>query len=103
MMWRDVIELQSVDYSTDQYGDRVEITQNTKVFANKKSVRQSEFYQAMAQGLRLEAMFEVRSMEYEGQRHLVYNNKVYVITRTYTKNDEIMELVCTGVVVKGDV
>lgn len=103
MMWRDVIQLHLVDYSTNEYGDRVELIESTTVFANKKSVRQSEFYQAMAQGLKLEAVFEVRAMEYSGQEHLVYNGRSYVIVRTYTANDEITELVCTGVVVKGDV
>ncbi len=102
MMWRDVVQLVRLDYTVDEYGDQVYIRTPITVFANKKSVRQSEFYQALATGLKPEIMFEVRSLEYTGQENLTYNNKEYVIIRTYSKNDEITELVCSGVVIKGE-
>ena len=101
MMWRDVVQLVKLDYVVNEYGDQQYIKLITTVFANKKSVRQSEFYQALATGLKPEIMFEVRSLEYVGQENLVYNNKEYVIIRTFSKNDEITELVCSGLVVKG--
>jgi SPP1 family predicted phage head-tail adaptor len=102
MMWRDVVQLVRLDYLNDEYGDQQYIRLPITVFANKKSVRQSEFYQALATGLKPEIMFEVRSLEYTGQENLIYNLKEYVIIRTYSKNDEITELVCSGLVVKGE-
>jgi hypothetical protein len=101
MMWKDVITLVRIDVLIDEYADQDYIENLNLVFANKKSVRQSEFYQAMAQGIRPELMFEVRSIDYQGELSLYYQNKQYVIIRTYTKNDEITELVCSGLVNKG--
>lgn len=101
MMWRDVVELVNQTSSSNDYGDQVFAETSTTVFANKKSVRQSEFYQAFAHGLKPELMFEVRTIDYSGQENLVFNNKEYVIIRAFSKNDEITELVCTGLVVKG--
>jgi hypothetical protein len=46
-------------------------------------------------------MFEVRSVDYDGQPTLLFNSKEYVIIRTYSKNDEITELVCSGMVQTG--
>jgi SPP1 family predicted phage head-tail adaptor len=102
MMWRDVVQLVRLDYIVNDYGDQEYLRTTQTVFANKKSVRQSEFYQALATGLKPEIMFEVRTLEYTGQENLIYNLKEYVIIRTYSKNDEITELVCSGLVVKGE-
>ena len=102
-MWRDIVELVGIETSINDIGDTVSNRTVSQVFANKKSVRQSEFYQAFAAGLKPELMFEVRSIEYSGQSNLIFNGKEYVIIRTYSKNDEITELVCSGIVVKGGV
>ena len=64
------------------------------VFANRKSVRSSEFYQAAQNGLRLETVLEVRLADYQDQQHLLWNNRKYAIERTYKKTD-IVELVCS--------
>lgn len=77
----------------------VEASTARMVFANKKSIRQSEFYQAMAHGLTPELMFEVNFKDYAGESKLTFNSKTYQIIRTYTKNDEIIELVCIGLAV----
>jgi len=102
MMWRDVVSLRTIQYTVNDYGDMVETGINQTVFANKKSIRQSEFYQAHATGLKPELMFEVRAFDYEGQPQLIHDGKTYNIIRTFTKNDEIMELVCTGIVMGGE-
>lgn len=98
MLWCDVIELMSVIESENDIGDTVEEPVSVQVYANKKSIRQSEFYQSMANGLRPELMFEIRQIEYSDQDKLKYNNKTYSIIRTYSKNDEILELICQGLV-----
>lgn len=103
MMWRDVVQLKNVTYTTNEYGDHIGAGTNNTVFANQKSVRQSEFYQAHATGLKPEIMFEVRAVDYEGQPQLVHNGKTYNIIRTFSANGEIMELVCSGIVLTGGV
>ena len=101
MMWRDVLTLRSVSYTVNDYGDLVAAGTDQVVFCNKKSIRQSEFYQAHATGLKPEIMFEVRNVDYDGQQQLVHEGKTYNIIRTYTPNGEIIELVCSGLVVGG--
>ncbi|MCI3922492.1 phage head closure protein [Paenibacillus sp. TRM 82003] len=80
-------------------GDMIPVPgQDRQIYANKKSIRQSEFYQAAANGMKPELMFEVRSIDYVDEKELYYNDKPYTIIRTYTKNGEITELVCAGLV-----
>lgn len=98
MLFRDVINLISVTMGENELGDPVETETPRQVFANKKSIRQMEFYQAMATGLKPELMFEVRSIDYAEEPKLQFGIKTYLIIRTYTKNDEITELICIGVV-----
>lgn len=67
-----------------------------EVYTNKKSVRQSEAYQAAAVGLKPELMFEVRSFDYEQEERIDYNGKLYEISRVYDRG-EITELVCIAI------
>jgi SPP1 family predicted phage head-tail adaptor len=92
MMWRDVVKLFSLSLvGTDNQS--VAETDRT-VFANKKSVARSEFYQAFANNLKPTIILEVRSVEYEGEQKLQYNGVDYIILRTYSRNDETIELSC---------
>jgi SPP1 family predicted phage head-tail adaptor len=98
MMWRDIISLVSESEIENELGDIITIDTPKQVFANKKSVRQNEFYQAQAAGLKPELMFEIRYMDYEEEKNIIFNNKPYRVIRTYTKNEETIELICEGVV-----
>ena len=98
MLFRDIIKLIGVTYTQNTIGDTISIPTERQVYANKKSIKQSEFYQAAAVGLKPELMFEVRSIEYQGEKKLSHNNTEYHILRTYSKNGEITELICTGLV-----
>jgi len=98
MLWRDVINLISVTTTVNDLGDAVDTETSSQVFANKKSIRQSEFYQAMANGLRPETMFQIRYSDYSEQGKISYNSETYDIIRVYTKNDEIIELICNRLV-----
>lgn len=69
-----------------------------EVLADKRSIRQNEFYQAVATGLRPEVMFVVRTVEYTWERYLTYNGKDYTIIRTYDRDDDMTELICEGAV-----
>lgn len=100
MLFRDIIKLITVTTTENELGDTIEVSTERQVFADKQSVRQSEFYQAAATGLRPELMFVVRTIEYNGETRLKYNGKIYDIIRTYDKDGELTELVCQGVVNK---
>ena len=98
MLFRDVVRLISVTTTENDMGDIIETPVEREVFADKQSIRQSEFYQAAATGLRPELMFVVRSVDYNGEQKLKYNDKEYAVIRTYDKDGELTELVCQGVV-----
>ena len=100
MLFRDELYLVTITFSTNSLGDITETPTEALVYANKKSIRQSEFYQAAATGLKPEAMFEVRSIDYADQERLKFDGKYYDIIRSYSKNGEITELICTRLVNK---
>jgi len=98
MLFRDVLHLVTITFSTNTLGDITESLSESLVYCNKKSIRQSEFYQAQAKGLKPEIMFEIRSTEYADQERLKFDCKYYNIIRTYSKNGETTELICNKVV-----
>jgi len=98
MLFRDAIKLITIITTENSMGDIIETALEREVFADKQSIRQSEFYQAAATGLRPELMFVVRTIEYNGETRLKYNDKEYNIIRTYDKDGELTELICQGVV-----
>lgn len=69
-----------------------------KVYANKKSVKRSEFYQAQAAGYKPEKCFEIRTIEFDEDKytHVKYNGVVYRILRFYEVDSEITEITLTG-------
>jgi len=97
MNWRDVVFLLTETKVRNDLGDIITKTEERMTYANKKSIRQSEFYQAQATGLRPELAFDVRTIEYDEEELLKFNGIKYNIIRTYDKG-EFIELVCQGVV-----
>ena len=102
MLFKDVISLITVITTENELGDVIEETTERQVFADKQSIRQTEFYQAAATGLRPELMFVVRSVDYSGEPKLKHGDKTYTIIRTYDKDGELIELICQGVVNRGN-
>lgn len=95
-MWRDTIDLIPVVVERNGYGEEVETDGEPRtIFANKKSVRQTEFYQALATGIKPEIVFEVQCIEYNDEPKVRTNGKEYHVIRTFSKNGERIELVCS--------
>ncbi|MCR8635750.1 phage head closure protein [Paenibacillus radicis (ex Xue et al. 2023)] len=94
------IYLISVTTGVNDVGDPITIRTPRETFAEKKSVRQSEFYQAAAAGLKPVLTFTVWTLEYAGETELEFEGTTYTIARTFEKNDKEMELVCSGLVVR---
>ncbi len=93
-----IINLVQVTHDENGIGDQVEIITKRQIFAQKKSVRQSEFYQAASTGLKPELTFVIWSDEYSGESKLEYEDKTYTIIRTFDKNSRTTELICSGLV-----
>lgn len=101
MLFKDVIELVGEKDGENAMGDPITVPTYREVFANKKGIRQSEFYQAHAAGLKPELMYEISEHDYEGEKQIrVDYTKLYNIIRTYPAKDERLELICEGMVNK---
>ena len=95
MNFREIIELLSDTATEDGMGGYTTAASGRTVFANQRSVRSQEFYQAQALGLRPELVFVIRQVEYGGERSVRWNAKDYDVLRTYSKSGEFIELVCS--------
>lgn len=60
-----------------------------EIFAQRISVRQSEFFAAGQQDMKPEHCFKVRDCEYSGEDTLDYDGVKLVIYRTYETGDYI--------------
>lgn len=57
----------------------------TEVFAEVKSVKMSEFYTALNDGIQPEYIFTLTDYaDYNGQKTIIYNGTYYDVVRTYT-------------------
>lgn len=68
-------------------------------YCNRKSIRQSEFYQSDAAGFKPEIMLEAKLIDISNIDHIKFNNKTYKILRSYRKED-LIELILTSTVIE---
>jgi len=106
-MYSDIATLIAVIIDKDADGFPVETEYPTELFVNKKSVARSEFYASLQAGITATAVFETRLCDVEmagmtdgnGIRHdaerVLYEGKKYKIIRTYSKDNEMVELTCS--------
>ena len=93
-MYNEVIYLVTNETTTNKVGDRIKVAKKTMRFAKLKSIGQSEFYQAQAQGLKPELKFVLADyIDYENQEEVIYNNFRYKVLRTFRTGNEI-EITC---------
>ena len=48
-------------------------------------------------GYKLSAMFVIRPYEYNAQEYIYYENNKYKVERTYEKNTEELEIICSKI------
>ena len=83
----------------NQYGEPIYTELINEIYAIKKSVRQSEFFQASAQGFKPEIVLEVNDFEYQNQELCYFEGEKFKIYRAYSiKNSERTELYLTAIV-----
>ena len=92
MLWNEVIELGNLT-QTIVSGEPINSYTYRKIFADKQSVRQNEFYEAKQLGLTPQLMFVIRSIEFKNDERLKYKSKEYEIIRTFDKGETI-EVIC---------
>lgn len=97
MFYKDVINLISIARTRNANGYPEDTETSTQVFANVKSVRQSEFYDALRAGLNPTITFEVFSPDYDGQKYIEYDGVRYKVERCYINSGETAELTCSEV------
>ena len=95
-MYDELIYLLSTKHVINEVGDQIETTEKAMRFAKIKSIGQSEFYQAQAQGLKPEIKFVLPDyLDYDNQEEVIYNGFRYKVLRTFRTGNEI-EIVCYG-------
>ena len=93
-MYDDLIYLLSNESTKNDVGDQILTPVKSMRFAKVKSIGQSEFYQAQAQGLKPEIKFVLADyLDYDNQEEVIYNNFRYKVLRTFRSGNEI-EIVC---------
>lgn len=95
-MYNEVISLITVEETTNEVGDLVKVRTEKEVFAELKSIGQTEFYQAKALGLKPELKFVLADYyDYNDEKIVNYCGKDYSVLRTFRNNNEL-EIVCAG-------
>lgn len=93
----EIILLTDIGSETDENGIEIDVFEETSVFGRECSIRGSEFYEAQRQGIKLSAMFIIKPYEYDYQTQLKYEDNIYKVERTYKKDTENLELICSRV------
>lgn len=92
-MFKDVMELVQVKYVKDELHQEIKQEVRRQVYCDKKSVSQSEFFNAGQNGFKPQYVFIMRLADYDDEQTAIYNNKKYAVYRTYEKGENI-ELYC---------
>lgn len=95
MRFAEVLYLLTLTPIKDDYGDESYSTTKTEAYANKKSVSSTEFYAAYTNGKEVTAVFEIRAEDYNQERQIEYDCKIYEIIRPIQKGDGFVNLICS--------
>ncbi|GHU92951.1 hypothetical protein FACS1894208_01260 [Clostridia bacterium] len=98
LRWCDRITLIAFTESQNEagYTEREETGQRP-VFADKRSVYQSEYFAARNQGLEISIVFIIYKAEYGGEKTIEHEGVRYSVVRTFAdrKNIDLIELHCS--------
>jgi SPP1 family predicted phage head-tail adaptor len=85
-----------------EYGNTVYTEKIVEVFAEKKAIWQSEFFQAHAAGFKPEIILEIYSFEYHNEELCELDGERYRIYRFYHRKKGRTELYLTSIVGEND-
>jgi SPP1 family predicted phage head-tail adaptor len=87
------------DSAVDEYGNPYYPETRRDVFAEKKSVRQTEFFQAFAVGFKPEIVLEIYDFDYKNEEFCELDGERFTIYRSYPiKNTDRVEIYLTAIV-----
>ena len=93
-MYNDVIYLLTAKSALNDVGDQIGTLERAMRIAKVKSIGQSEFYQAQAQGFKPEIKFVLADyLDYNNQEEVLYDGFRYKVLRTF-RNGKELEIVC---------
>lgn len=98
-MYDNIIKLVAEEKTVNDYGDFEVATTERVVFADLRSITQSEFYQAQATGLKPEIKFVIADyLDYQNEKKILYQpfhgiEEEYSVLRTYRDGNQL-EIVC---------
>lgn len=96
-MWMNEVTLISkCQTEPNEIGDLVEVLEKRIVFCCEKSISQSEFYQAQAQGLKPQLKLIVKVVDYNNEEFIEYDGVRYHVLRTFKSSSEDIELILEG-------
>jgi hypothetical protein len=85
-------------YIEDEIGNQTPTEIKTVVYCGLKSIGRTEFYNAFANGLKPELIFNINKFEYSGEQLIEFESKKYKVIRTYSNDFEKIELTCEKVI-----
>ena len=98
-----------IEAGENDLGDPITIRTKKPILCDVSSVGRNEHYQAAAHGLKPELVFVISKWDYDGEKEVEFEGKKYNVLRTYQPKKakvlgdfETMELVCEGVVNRGN-
>jgi len=94
-MLNDILQFPILSTSKDELGQIIESRDYKRtVFCQKKSVSQSEFFNAGQSGFKPEVVLIVNTLDYRDEKKVKFKDKVYDIYRQFDRPDERTELYC---------
>lgn len=100
-MFDEMIKLVSNTSTTDEYGDTVKTSTVKEIPAEKKSIGQTEFYQAQSGGFKVDVKFKIEDyLDYSGEKIIKYQGfgdteeSIYEVKRTYRDGNQL-EITCS--------
>lgn len=87
--------ISAISNGRDEIGQELPpVTARREIYCTRKSIKQSEFYQASQIGVKPEFVIETSMFDYSGEEIIEADNVLYKIYRTFERDDEIIELYC---------
>lgn len=81
----------------DDYSDDILSEVRKNVYAECRSIGQTEFYQAQTAGFKPEIKFVLNtSRDYDGQEEIIFSGIRYKVLKTYIPQNDSIEITCYG-------
>ncbi len=94
MYFSDKVKLRKINRTSDSDGYDIKSITEREVWADRHSVKRTEFYAAQNVGIKTDIAFTVRIEDYDNETELSYNGTIYDIVRTYETDSENIDLTC---------